>query len=162
MRRVLLSWSSGKDSAWTLHVLRKRGELEVAGLLTTLTREHGRVSMQMRTPTEDVVLDTAHDGDVVGWSWLIPPYRWTFDARATEDTSAIAFDGLCLRGKCESDATLGYAMLQRVVCCGTGRAAILPGNRPVAGKTGTAQDYTNVYFAGYTPQVATAVGTPAR
>jgi CRP-like cAMP-binding protein len=76
---------------------------------------HGRVSMQMRTPTEDVVLDTAHDGDVVGWSWLIPPYRWTFDARATEETSAIAFDGLCLRGKCESDATLGYAMLQRVV-----------------------------------------------
>jgi hypothetical protein len=46
-------------------------------------------------------------------------------------------------------------MLQRVVCCGTGRAAAL--GRPVAGKTGTAQDYTNVYFAGYTPQVATAV-----
>ena len=54
-------------------------------------------------------------------------------------------------------AHLVTAMLQRVVCCGTGRAAILPGNRPVAGKTGTAQDYTNVYFAGYTPQVATAV-----
>jgi penicillin-binding protein 1A len=53
-------------------------------------------------------------------------------------------------------AHLVTAMLQRVVCCGTGRAAILPG-RPVAGKTGTAQDATNVYFAGYTPQVATAV-----
>jgi penicillin-binding protein 1A len=47
------------------------------------------------------------------------------------------------------------AMLQRVVCCGTGTAAGI--GRPVAGKTGTAQDYTNVYFAGYTPQVATAV-----
>ena len=47
-------------------------------------------------------------------------------------------------------------MLQRVVTGGTGTAAGLPG-RPVAGKTGTAQDYTNVYFAGYTPQVATAV-----
>lgn len=76
---------------------------------------HGRVAIQMRTPTEDVVLDTAHDGDVVGWSWLVPPYRWTFDARATEDTSAIAFDGSCLRQKCESDATLGFALLQRVV-----------------------------------------------
>ncbi len=75
----------------------------------------GRVAMQMRTPTADVVLDTAQEGDVVGWSWLIPPYRWTFDARAAEDTTAIAFDGVCLRGKCESDATLGYTLLQRVV-----------------------------------------------
>lgn len=76
---------------------------------------HGRISIQMRTPTAEVVLDAAHDGDVVGWSWLIPPYRWTFDARATEDTTAIAFDGLCLRGKCEADPALGYALLQRVV-----------------------------------------------
>lgn len=76
---------------------------------------HGRVSLQMRTPTEDAVLDTAHDGDVVGWSWLIPPYRWTFDARATEDTAAIVFDGACLRDKCEHDPAVGYALLQRVV-----------------------------------------------
>ena len=82
---------------------------------------HGRVSLQMRTPTKDVVLDTAQDGDVVGWSWLIPPYSWSFDARATEETSAIAFDGVCLRGKCESDATLGYALLQRVVRVMSGR-----------------------------------------
>ncbi|MDP3894207.1 cyclic nucleotide-binding domain-containing protein [Nocardioides sp.] len=75
----------------------------------------GRVTLSMRTPTQDVVLDTAHGGDVVGWSWLIPPYRWSFDARATEDTSAIAFDGVCLRGKCEDDAAVGYAVLQRVV-----------------------------------------------
>ena len=75
----------------------------------------GRVSIQMRTPTQVVVLDPAHDGDVVGWSWLIAPYRWTFDALATEDTTAIAFDAVCLRGKCEADATLGYALLQRVV-----------------------------------------------
>lgn len=52
-------------------------------------------------------------------------------------------------------AQLVSAMLQRVVTSGTGTAAQI--GRPVAGKTGTAQDYTNVYFAGYTPQVATAV-----
>ena len=52
-------------------------------------------------------------------------------------------------------AHLVSAMLQRVVTGGTGTAAAI--GRPVAGKTGTAQDYTNVYFAGYTPQIATAV-----
>jgi len=45
MKRILLSWSSGKDSAWTLHVLRQRGEYEVAGLLTTFNQEADRVAM---------------------------------------------------------------------------------------------------------------------
>ncbi len=75
----------------------------------------GRVAVEMRQPTDGVVLDTAQDGDVVGWSWLVAPYRWTFDAIATEETSAVAFDGACLRGKCEADPALGYDLLQRVV-----------------------------------------------
>jgi diphthamide synthase (EF-2-diphthine--ammonia ligase) len=45
MKRVLLSWSSGKDSAWTLHVLRRNPEIEVVGLLTTLNSEFQRVAM---------------------------------------------------------------------------------------------------------------------
>src|SRR5882757_6392746 len=45
MKRVLLSWSSGKDSAWSLHVLRQRGECEVAGLLTTFNEVADRVAM---------------------------------------------------------------------------------------------------------------------
>ena len=44
--QVLLAWSGGKDAAWTLHVLRQRGEVDVVGLLTTVTREHARASMQ--------------------------------------------------------------------------------------------------------------------
>lgn len=44
-RRVLLSWSSGKDSAWALHVLRQRSDVTVAGLLTTVNRVHDRVAM---------------------------------------------------------------------------------------------------------------------
>lgn len=43
--RVLLCWSSGKDSAWTLHVLRQRQEVEVVGLLTMINSAHARVSM---------------------------------------------------------------------------------------------------------------------
>src|SRR5512133_1851398 len=45
MKRVLLSWSSGKDSAWALHLLRKRGDCEVVGLVTTLNSEFDRVAM---------------------------------------------------------------------------------------------------------------------
>ena len=45
MKRVLLSWSSGKDSAWALHLLRKNPEIEVVGLLTTLNEEFQRVAM---------------------------------------------------------------------------------------------------------------------
>lgn len=43
--KVLLSWSSGKDSAWTLHVLRQRKDVEVVGLFTTVNRQFGRVAM---------------------------------------------------------------------------------------------------------------------
>jgi uncharacterized protein (TIGR00290 family) len=45
MKRILLSWSSGKDSAWSLHVLRQRAEYEVVGLLTTFNEEADRVAM---------------------------------------------------------------------------------------------------------------------
>src|SRR5262245_13533716 len=44
-KRVLLSWSSGKDSAWALHVLRQQSDIEVAGLLSTINEEFDRVAM---------------------------------------------------------------------------------------------------------------------
>lgn len=46
MTPLLLSWSGGKDAAWALHVLRQRDDVEVVGLLTVVTREHDRASMQ--------------------------------------------------------------------------------------------------------------------
>jgi len=45
MKKILLSWSSGKDSAWALHVLRQQGEYEVAGLITTINSAFDRVAM---------------------------------------------------------------------------------------------------------------------
>jgi uncharacterized protein (TIGR00290 family) len=45
MKRVLLSWSSGKDSAWALHILRRQPDIELVGLLTTLNTEFQRVAM---------------------------------------------------------------------------------------------------------------------
>jgi CRP/FNR family cyclic AMP-dependent transcriptional regulator len=49
---------------------------------------------------------------VLGWSWLFPPYRWSFDARAVQDVRAIRVDGACLRGKCDEDPAMGYALMQ--------------------------------------------------
>ena len=46
-------------------------------------------------------------------SWLVPPYRWTNDAKAIELTRAIAMDATCLRQKCEGDHDLGYEMMKR-------------------------------------------------
>jgi CRP/FNR family cyclic AMP-dependent transcriptional regulator len=75
----------------------------------------GRVTIELHPPAGGgVVLDTAHDGDVVGWSWLVPPGRWMFDARASHDTSVIAFDADCLRRTCEENPRLGYELAKRV------------------------------------------------
>jgi CRP-like cAMP-binding protein len=75
----------------------------------------GRVALEVHSPASGtMVVDTADAGDVVGWSWLVPPYSWLFDARAVEPTGAVAFDGLCLRGKCEEDPRLGYELLKMV------------------------------------------------
>lgn len=46
-------------------------------------------------------------------SWLVPPYRWTYDAKALELTRALAIEAKCLRGKCEADHDLGYEMMER-------------------------------------------------
>jgi CRP-like cAMP-binding protein len=75
----------------------------------------GRVALEMRLPTGAAVLDTAEQGEVLGWSWLVPPYRWTFDGRAVDHVRAVRFDGGCLREKCAADPDLGYAFLQRIV-----------------------------------------------
>ncbi len=60
-----------------------------------------------------VTIETLEAGEVLGWSWLFPPYRWHLDARALTTVRATAFDGACLRGKCEADPALGYELMSR-------------------------------------------------
>jgi CRP/FNR family cyclic AMP-dependent transcriptional regulator len=60
-----------------------------------------------------LVIETLHAGDVAGWSWLFPPYRWQFDGRVTEPARLVAFDAVCLRGKCDADHELGYQLMRR-------------------------------------------------
>ena len=75
---------------------------------------HGLVALDVFVPQRGpVTIDTIQEGEVVGWSWLFPPYRWHFDARALQLTRAVAFDGKCLREKCDKDAKLGYDLVTR-------------------------------------------------
>ncbi|BAP88256.1 cyclic nucleotide-binding protein [Burkholderiales bacterium GJ-E10] len=75
---------------------------------------HGKVALEIAAPGHPPrVIATLHEGDIVGASWLVPPYRWTFDARAAGDLRAIGLDAACLRGKCEADHDLGYDMMKR-------------------------------------------------
>jgi CRP/FNR family transcriptional regulator, cyclic AMP receptor protein len=75
---------------------------------------HGSVALEMYVPARGpAIIETLEAGEVLGWSWLFPPYRWHFDARALTGVRATAFDGACLRGKCEDDPKLGYQLMAR-------------------------------------------------
>jgi CRP/FNR family transcriptional regulator, cyclic AMP receptor protein len=77
--------------------------------------ERGKVSLESSRREEPVVpIQTIGPGDVLGWSWLYPPYYWHFDARAVEPTTAIFFYGTRLREQCEEDHDLGYELMKRM------------------------------------------------
>lgn len=74
----------------------------------------GRVSVETFAPQRGAItIETVADGELLGWSWLIPPFQWHFDARALNLTRAVALDARCLRGKCDADPALGYELLKR-------------------------------------------------
>ena len=74
----------------------------------------GKVALELFAPQhKPLIVETLGVGEILGWSWLLPPFEWKFFARAMEDTRALALDGKCLRGKCEENHDLGYEMLKR-------------------------------------------------
>ena len=74
----------------------------------------GRVSVETFAPQRGAItIETVGDGELLGWSWLIPPFQWHFDARALNLTRAVALDARCLRSKCDADPSLGYELLKR-------------------------------------------------
>jgi len=75
---------------------------------------HGSVAIELYSPPRGgMTIETISAGEVVGWSWLFPPHRWHFDARALTQVRATAFDGACLRGKCDEDPAFGYELMRR-------------------------------------------------
>lgn len=78
-----------------------------------LIRE-GKVAVELFAPQhKPIIVSTLGVGEILGWSWLLPPFQWKFNARAVEDTRVIALDGKCLRSKCEENHDLGYEVLKR-------------------------------------------------
>jgi CRP-like cAMP-binding protein len=72
--------------------------------------------VELETPLlgcDAVPIQTLGPGEVLGWSWLLPPYEYHYSARAVEATEAIALDGRALRGRCEEDHDLGYELMKR-------------------------------------------------
>jgi len=74
----------------------------------------GLVSLETYVPNRgSVTVVTCGPGEIVGWSWLVPPYKWRLSARVVENVRAVEFDGACLRRKCEAIPELGYDLLSR-------------------------------------------------
>lgn len=74
----------------------------------------GFVAVGMMVPRRGFrTVQTVKGGDILGWSWLVPPYRWHFEGQARQSTRALVFDGKCLRAKCDEDHDLGYELLKR-------------------------------------------------
>lgn len=87
---------------------------ELANQFYIITR--GRVALEVFAPQHGAIpLMTLESGDVLGWSWLFEPYTWHFDARALEDTQAIAMDGAGLRVQCDENHELGYQLMKHSV-----------------------------------------------
>jgi CRP/FNR family cyclic AMP-dependent transcriptional regulator len=77
---------------------------------------YGRVALETYLPERGALtIETIDDGDLLGWSWLVPPFRVDFDARAIGNVHTVAFDAACLRGKADEDPMLGYELMRRFI-----------------------------------------------
>ena len=77
--------------------------------------EQGHVSLESQPRDEEPIsVQVIGPGDVMGWSWLFPPCRWNFDARALEPTTAILLYGARLRDQCADDHDFGFEMMKRM------------------------------------------------
>ncbi len=92
-------------------VFREADEADRMWLIVT-----GRVAIITDVPGRgEVVIDTLGPGAVLGWSWLVPPYRWRFSATAIETTLTVELDGSSVRELCHNDLGLGFQLALGVI-----------------------------------------------
>jgi len=74
----------------------------------------GTVALEFDAPgREPIVIETLHTGEILGWSWLVPPFKWSYDLRATELSRLVSMDAACLRKKVDKDHSLAYDLYRR-------------------------------------------------
>jgi len=74
----------------------------------------GQISIQVPAvmgPT--LAIQTLGADQVLGWSWLISPYQWSFQAKAEDDTILLEFDGIAILARCEQEPQFGYELLKK-------------------------------------------------
>jgi CRP/FNR family transcriptional regulator, cyclic AMP receptor protein len=77
--------------------------------------QSGHVSLDLLVPGEGpVVIETIGMGELLGWSWLFPPFKWAFGAVAATAVEAFEFDAPTVRERCAADPGLGYELNQRI------------------------------------------------
>ena len=82
----------------------------------------GQVVIQIHRAERGAVrLQTVGPGEVVGWSWIVQPFNWQFDALAVIAVTGIALDARALREKCDQDHELAYQLLRQLLTVVSGR-----------------------------------------
>jgi CRP-like cAMP-binding protein len=83
---------------------------------TFLLLAEGEVAIEVFVPGAPTrTLQTVQPNSAIGWSWLVPPYRWEFDARAVTDTTALAFAADHLRALFERRSSIGLHIVERLL-----------------------------------------------
>ena len=84
--------------------------------------QSGQVALDLHSPERrGLIVETLGPGDLVGLSWLVPPYQWQFGATAVQDSVAFELNAIAVRAACEEDPVLGYALLRRVMSAASSR-----------------------------------------
>jgi CRP-like cAMP-binding protein len=90
----------------------------------------GSAVVELESGDDSHVIDTAAEGDAVGWSWLFPPYQAHFDVRVTAPMRALVLDGVTLRLCCDEDVSLGYELTKRLAALMERRLEAMRGGSP--------------------------------
>ncbi len=78
--------------------------------------EAGQVALDLHVPGHGpIIIETVGRGDVIGWSWLFPPYQWQLGAATMQPTQAFELDGRAVRGLLAADPVLGRELTSRFI-----------------------------------------------